>query len=76
MESWSQRCGDCVHYRDVDGGVCLVMVRHVSADEHHVNVRSVITGDDFGCEDFMTPEADEEWCMALERAEQHSVPWR
>lgn len=48
----------------------------VSADEHHVDMRSAITGEDYGCENFVTPEADEEWCRALEMAERHPVPWR
>lgn len=76
MDVQLQRCGMCMHYRDVDGGMCLVYGGHVKADEHHVNVRSAITGEDYGCEDFMTPKADEAWCRALERAERRPVPWR
>ena len=62
----AQRCGRCMHYRD--GGMCLVYGSRVSADERHVTHRSAITGDDCGCENFATPEEDEEWCRALERA--------
>lgn len=47
----------------------------VSAGEHHVTHRSAITGEG-GCDDFITPEADDEWCRALERAELRPVPWR
>lgn len=39
MDAKSQRCGMCMHYRDVDGGMCLVYGGHVKADEHHVNER-------------------------------------
>lgn len=76
MDVQSQLCGRCMHYRGKGVGVCLVYGTRVSADEHHVNARSAITGEDFGCEDFMTPEADEEWCRALERAERCPIPWR
>ena len=76
MDAKSQRCRMCMHYREIDGGTCLVYGGHVTADEHHVNLRSAITGEDFGCEDFMTPEDSEEWCAALEKAERHPVSWR
>ena len=72
----AQRCGRCMHYRGAGGGVCLVYGSRVSADEHHVTDGSAITGEDYGCENFVTPEADEEWCRALERAERRPVPWR
>ena len=75
MDAKSQ-CGRCMHYRGAGGGVCLVYGSRVSADEHHVTHRSAITGEDCGCEDFVTPEEDEEWCRALERAERRPVPWR
>lgn len=75
-EAASQRCGRCTHYRSTGGGTCLVYGIRVSAGKHHVNVMRAITGEDYGCEDFITPEADEEWCRALERAEQRPVPWR
>lgn len=71
----AQRCGMCMHYRSMGGGMCLVHGSIVSAGEHHVTHRSAITGDG-GCDDFITPEEDEEWCRALEMAERHSVPWR
>lgn len=70
-----QRCGWCMHYRSTGGGMCLVYGSHVSADERHVTHRSAITGEG-GCENLVTPEEDEEWCRALERAERHPVPWR
>ena len=70
-----QRCGICMHFRGMGGGMCLVYGISVYADEHHVNERDAITGEDYGCEDFITPEADEEWCRALERAELRPVPW-
>lgn len=76
MDVQSQRCGLCMHYREIDGGTCLVYGTRVYAYEHHVDSRSAITGEDFGCEDFMTPRADEEWCRALEMAERRPVPWR
>lgn len=83
MDAQSQRCGMCMHFRPCMWvcqrsclGMCLVYGRHVLADEHHVNEMNAITGEDYGCEDFVTPEEDEEWCRALERAERHSVPWR
>lgn len=75
MDAQSQRCGMCMHFNP-SLGVCLVYGCRVSSDEHHVNARSAITGEDYGCEDFITPEADEEWCRALEMAERHPVPWR
>jgi hypothetical protein len=65
-----------MHHRSKGGGTCLVYGSRVSADEHHVNARSAITGDDYGCEDFVTPEEDEEWRGALERAERRPAPWR
>ena len=71
-----QRCGRCMHYRSTGGGMCLVYGSHVSADEHYVTHRLAITGEDCGRENFVTPEADEEWCRELERAERHPVPWR
>lgn len=71
-----ERCGRCMHYRSTGGGMCLVYGSHVSADEHYVTHRSAITGEDCGCENFVTPEEDEEWCRALEKAERHPVPWR
>lgn len=71
-----QRCGRCMHYRSTGGGMCLVYGSRVTAGEHHVTHRSAITGEDCGCENFVTPEEDEEWCRALERAERHPVPWR
>lgn len=46
------------------------------ADAHYITSVSAITGEDCGCENFVTPEADEEWCRALEMAERHPVPWR
>lgn len=70
-----ERCGICMHFRGMGGGMCLVYGSRVSSDEHHVTHRSAITGEDCGCEDFYTPEAYEEWCRALERAERHPVPW-
>lgn len=70
-----QRCGRCMHYRSMGGGMCLVYGSQVSSDEHHVTHRSAITGEDRGCEDFYTPEAYEEWCRALEMAELRPVPW-
>ncbi len=76
MDAKSQLCGLCTHFREVGGGTCLVYGTNVSADGHHVNLRNAITGEDHGCKDFMTPEADDEWCMALERAERCPVPWR
>ena len=83
MDAQSQRCGMCMHFRPrmwvcqrTLMGKCLVYGRHVSADEHHVNSMSAITGEDYGCEDFITPEEGEEWCRALEKAERHPVPWR
>lgn len=75
-EAASQRCGMCMHYRGKVGGTCLVYGTSVYAGEHHVTHRSAITGEDCGCENFFTPEADEEWCRALERAELCPVPWR
>lgn len=76
MDARSQLCGRCMHWRGKGGGTCLVYGTRVTADEHRVNMRSAITGEDCGCEDFVTPEADEEWCRALEIAERHPVPWR
>lgn len=76
MDVQSQLCGRCMHYRSKGGGVCLVYGCLVSSDEHHVNARSAITGEDYGCEDFITPEEDKEWCRALEKAARHPVPWR
>lgn len=70
-----ERCGRCMHYRSTGGGMCLVYGSRVTAGEHHVTHRSAITGEDCGCENFVTPEADEEWCRALEMAERHPVPW-
>lgn len=69
-----ERCGSCMHYRSTGGGMCLVYGSQVTAGEHHVTHVSAITGEG-GCEDFSTPEEDEEWCRALERAERHPVPW-
>lgn len=76
MDAKSQWCRMCMHYRDVDGGTCLVYGTRVPADGHHVDSRSAITGEDYGCENFITPEADERWCRALENAERRPVPWR
>lgn len=70
-----ERCGICMHFRGMGGGMCLVYGSLVSSDEHHVTHRSAITGEDCGCENFVTPEEDEEWCRALERAELRPVPW-
>lgn len=64
-----QRCGRCMHFRSTGGGMRLVYGSHVSSDEHYVTHRSAITGEDCGCENFVTPEADEEWYRALLRAE-------
>ncbi len=75
MDAKSQRCGRCMHFNP-RLGMCLVYGSHVCADEHHTNARSAITGEDYGCDDFVTPEEDEEWCRALERAERFPVPWR
>ncbi len=74
MDVQSQRCGMCMHFNP-RLGLCLVYGSHVSADEHHA-LRSAITREDYGCEDFVTPEEDEEWCRALEMAERRPVPWR
>lgn len=60
MKISDERCGMCMHYRSTGGGMCLVYDSRVSADEHHVTHRSAITGNDCGCEDFVTPEEDEE----------------
>ena len=76
MDVQTQQCGLCMHYRDVDGGTCLVYGGNVSADGHHVNLGNAITGEECGCEDFVTADEDEEWCMVLEKAERHPVPWR
>lgn len=75
MDARSQRCGMCMHFNPCLG-MCLVYGSLVSADEHHVNARSAITGKDYGCDDFVTPEEGEEWCRALEMAERYPVPWR
>lgn len=77
MDVRSQRCGRCVSFRGGGGGgACLVYGVRVSADERHVDSRSAITGEDLGCDNFMAPEADEEWVGALERAGRRPVPWR
>lgn len=70
MKISDERCGRCMHFRSTDGGLCLVYGSRVSSDEHHVTHMLAITGDDCGCEDFVTPEEDEEWCRALERIEE------
>lgn len=78
MDVRSQRCGRCVSFRGGGGGggACLVYGARVSADERHVDSRSAITGEDLGCDNFMAPEADEEWVRALERAGRRPAPWR
>lgn len=75
MDAKSQRCGMCMHFNP-SLGMCLVYGCRVSSDNHHVDERNAIIVEDYGCENFTTPQADEEWCRALEKAERHSVPWR
>ena len=77
MDVRSLGCGWWVCFRGGGGGgACLVYGVRVSADERHVDSRSAITGEDLGCDNFMAPEADEEWVGALERAGRRPVPWR
>ena len=76
MDVQSQLCGRCMHYRGKGIGVCLVYGIGTFADAHYITSVSAITGEDCGCENFVTPEADEEWCRALEMAERHPAPWR